>query len=113
MPRTPGVPFLLAQPGAALSRLVACQGDAVHHPSMAVIVVDGVVHGTAVVPEGQRPHLPAEAAGEFRPGLVLPQEPEQRQAFALGPSLDVRCMRARSVERLATGLGMRAHDGML
>src|SRR6516165_596197 len=49
-----------------LARTVAGQGYPVHDPAEAVIVVDRVVLGAAIVPEGKRAHLPAEAAGEFR-----------------------------------------------
>ena len=63
--------------------------------------------------KASEPGLPAEAAGEFGPDLVLPQEVEQRQAFLLGPALDAGGVGDRRVERLAAGLGMGAHDRML
>jgi methionyl-tRNA synthetase len=50
------VPSLLFPKVAAddlLARLVARQGDAVHHAAVAVVVVDGIVHGAAIVPECQ------------------------------------------------------------
>ena len=56
-----------------LSWGVAGQGDPVHDAAETVVVVDRVVLDTAVVPNGKRPRLPAKAAGEFRPGLVLEQ----------------------------------------
>src|SRR4051812_8982449 len=59
-----------------LSRLVAGKGDAVHDTAVTMVVVDRIVHGRAIVPEGERAHLPAEAAGEFRQNLVRPQEAE-------------------------------------
>lgn len=39
----------------------------VHQPPAAVIVVDRVVHGAAVVPDGEVAGAPAQAAGEFGP----------------------------------------------
>src|SRR5690349_5008346 len=99
--------------GRKSSRLVAAERDAVHHAAMTMIVVDGVVHRTAIVPKGERAGLPAEAAGELGPDLVLPQELQQCQTLRLGPSPDVGRVCARGVERLAAGLGMRAHEGML
>src|SRR5262245_38549307 len=51
--------------GENSARLVAAERDAMHHAAMAMIVVDGIVHRTAVVPKGHRPGLPAEATGEF------------------------------------------------
>ena len=50
------VPSLLFPKVAAddlLARLVARQGDAVHHAAVAVVVVDGIVHGAAIIPECQ------------------------------------------------------------
>src|SRR5438132_1103415 len=68
--------------GAAASyRAVALGGDAVHDASMTVIVVDRVVLDAAVVPQQQRPRVPAEAAGELRPYRVLPQIFEQSAAL--------------------------------
>src|SRR5476651_1009335 len=84
-----------------------------HDAAEAVVVVDRIVHGTAIVPERERSYLPLEAAGELGPGLVAPQELQQRQALLLRPALDVRRVRDRRVERLASGLGMRAHEWML
>src|SRR6185295_14222930 len=104
----------MAAPGlATLTRLVAGQRNAMHDPAEAVIVVDRIVHGAAVIPEGERADPPLEAAGELGSGLVIPEEFEQRQALLLRPALDVRRVRHRCVERLASRLGVRAHDWML
>src|SRR5438034_9604044 len=92
-----------------LPRLIAGQGHPVHDPAEAVVIVDRVVLGAAIVPEGERADLPAEAAGEFRPGLLREQEAQQRRALLLGHSLEAQRVAAIDVERLPPGLGMGAH----
>src|SRR5579871_1549059 len=52
----------------------AGDGDAMHEAALAVIVVDGVMHRAAVVPDGERTLGPAEAAGEFRRLAMLVEE---------------------------------------
>src|SRR2546421_9292813 len=64
-------------------RALARDSRAMHQAARAVVVVDGIVHGAAVVPDRERAGLPAEAAGEFRPGAVLVEEIEQRPALRL------------------------------
>src|SRR5205823_15103383 len=59
-----------------------------HAPALAVIVVDRRVLRAAVVPDGERPGLPAHAAGEFRPSLVRLQEFHQRPALGFGHVLE-------------------------
>ena len=56
---------------ARLPRPVALDGDAVHFAAEAVVVVQRVVPGAAVVPELHRILGPVEAAGEFGFGAVL------------------------------------------
>jgi hypothetical protein len=53
-----------------------------HHAAVTVIVVYGVVL-RAAVPEGQRPDLPPESAGELGLYLMLEQEVQQRRALRL------------------------------
>jgi len=66
----------------------AFQGDAVHQPALALIVVDGLVPGAAVVPEGDGAVRPAEAAGVLRLGGVGVEELQERLALFLAPAVD-------------------------
>src|SRR5262245_21781771 len=78
--------------GAAILRVLptrrnrpfALDGGAMHEAAGAVIVVDGVVHGAAVVPDRQVVGAPAQAAGELGPDGVIEEELEQRPALRLG-----------------------------
>jgi predicted dithiol-disulfide oxidoreductase (DUF899 family) len=92
---------------------VAREGDPVHHAAVAVVVVDRVVLGAAVVPERERADLPLEAAGEFRLDLVPEEIVEQRRAFLLGHAAKAHGVRDVHVERLAPSFGMYANDGVL
>src|SRR5690242_20522727 len=56
-----------------LTRGVAGKCDAVHRAGVAVVVVHGVVHRAAVVPQRERAGLPREAARELRANRVLEQ----------------------------------------
>ncbi len=78
-----------------------------------MIVVDRIVLGRAIVPEGDRARLPDEAAGEFRPGQVLAEEVEQRLALRLGHVLEAGGVGDVDEERLAAGLRMGADDRVL
>src|SRR5262249_40636895 len=96
-----------------LSGLVPCESDSVHHPAVAVIVVDRIVLGTPVVPECQRTYAPLEAAGEFRTGLVAEKGFEQRGTLVFGHVLKPHGVRNVDVQRLATSLGMCPNRWML
>src|SRR5215471_4602263 len=77
----------LAHTGAmreCLARPVAGEGDAVHDAALALVVVDRVMLGAAIVPERDRADLPAEAAGEFRTLVVREQILQQRCALLFG-----------------------------
>ena len=52
-----------------------------HHASGREIIGDGIVLRRPIVPEGDVAGPPAVAHGEFRPGDMLEQEPEQGLAF--------------------------------
>src|SRR5258708_5997462 len=95
------------------ARPIAGEGDAMHDAAMPVIVVDRIVLGRAIVPEGERSRRPAEAASEFRPHLVAEEEIEQRCALRLAHALEADGVGDIDVERLAAGFGMRADDRML
>src|SRR5256885_3254561 len=84
-----------------------------HAAALAVIVVDRRVLRAAVVPDGERPRLPAHAAGEFRPRLVRLQEFDQRPALRFAHVLEPDRVRPGKVKRFAPGLGMRTHHRML
>src|SRR5882762_2381924 len=98
---------------AGSARLVACKGDAMHHPPVPVIVVQGVVLRAAVVPERERAHAPAEPAGELGTHLVPIEELQQRRALLLGQVLEAHGVADVYVERLAPGLRMGANDRVL
>jgi len=53
-----------------LNWFVAFKRDAVHDATKAVVVVDWVVLGAAVVPKGNRIRLPGPAAGQLGPDLM-------------------------------------------
>jgi hypothetical protein len=44
-----------------------------HDPAESVVIVDGVVLGAAIVPEGEGARLPAETAGELGTDLMREQ----------------------------------------
>src|SRR5689334_7640831 len=84
-----------------------------HDAAEAVVVVDRIVHRATIVPESERTHFPSEAAGEFRLDLVLPQEPQQRQAFGLGTAPNAGRVCVAGIKRLTSGFGMGAYNWML
>ena len=52
---------------AYLVRSITVDGDAVHDPALAMVIVDRVVLDAAIVPKGDCVSAPAETAGEFGP----------------------------------------------
>jgi hypothetical protein len=66
--------FSIHSPGrtvvAPLLRQVAGQRHPMHDPAESVVIVDGVVLGAAIVPEGEGARLPAETAGELGTDLM-------------------------------------------
>src|SRR5262245_11930954 len=97
----------------SLAGCVAGQRNSLHGTAIAVVVVDWIVLGAAIVPEGDRANLPTEAAGELRPRLLLAEKIEERRAFRFGHILETQGMRDIDVGCLATRLRMRAHHRML
>src|SRR5476649_1571987 len=67
---------------AKSDRHVAADLDAAHQAPERPGIAQRNMLGAAIVPEGDRALLPAEAEGEFRPVAVLHQEVEQ--GLALG-----------------------------
>ena len=87
--RCAGLPYRRLRSAREKSaRRVAGEGHAVHHAAKAVIIVDRVVLGAAIVPEGERTDLPAKAAGEFRALLMGEQIIQQRGALRLAHVLE-------------------------
>src|SRR5678816_2757634 len=84
-----------------------------HESAVSVIVIDRVVLRAAIVPERERAHAPAEAAGELGPDLMLEQIAEQWRALLLVHVLEPHRVRDVHIQRPASGLRMRAHYRML
>src|SRR5260221_13177205 len=80
--------------------------EAPHATALAVIVVDRVVQGAAVVPDGERARRPAHAAGEFRARHVRHQELHQRLAFLFRHVAKADGVAAGGIHRLVPWLRM-------
>jgi len=85
----------------------------VHDAAKAVIVVDRVVLGAAIVPERKRALFPAEAAGEFRALLMREEIIQQGCALRLAHVLEAHRMAGIDVKRFVAGLRMGTDDRML
>src|SRR5215475_9208753 len=96
-----------------LARCLRSYGQAPHAPALAVIVVDRVVLGAAVVPNGERPRGPAHTAGKLGPRLVRLQPVNEREALLLAHVLEADRVAAAHVQGLAPGFGMGASHRML
>src|SRR5207248_1410572 len=105
--------FIFVLPGAMLSRNLRTHRQPPHATSLTMVIVHREVLRATVVPHRERARRPAHAAGEFRPRLLLLQELDERAALRLGHALQADGVAAADVERLASGIGMGAHDGML
>src|SRR5215471_9800757 len=64
-----------------IERLVAFDGDAIAQPLLREVVPHRVMHGRAIVPEGERVGPPGEAALELRRLAVTIEHLQQRIAF--------------------------------
>src|SRR6516165_4761675 len=93
-------------------RQVARQRHPMHDPAESVVIVDGVVLGAAIVPEGEGARLPAETAGELGTDLMREQVFEKRLALLNCPALEMGGMGGVDVERLPARLGVRADHGV-
>src|SRR5580765_2138389 len=99
--------------GSDTAGAIAGERDPVHQPAAARVVVDRVVLGAAIVPEGDRARAPAEAARELGADLVTVEVAQDRQALLArhpGEALGVSHV---DVERFLAGLRVDAHDRML
>lgn len=72
------------------------------------------MHGAVVVPHYGVAGAPMVTVDELRLGRNFAQFIEQRSAFRFGHAKNLRRRRHphTDIERLASGLGMRAHHGM-
>ena len=59
-----------------LAWFVASQGNAMHDASEPVVIINRIVLGTAIVPEGKGTLSPAKTRGEFRLDLVFEEVDE-------------------------------------
>src|SRR5262249_18127683 len=95
----------------ASERRITRDGDAMHTPPLARIIVECAVLGAAVVPDRQRTNLLAESAGKFRLHGMRHQKIENRPRLdALEPFERLRVI--AYVERFTAGLRMGAHKRM-
>src|SRR5215831_10338629 len=95
----------------ASERRITRDGDAMHTPPLARIIVECAMLGAAVVPDRQRTNLPAESAGKFRLHGMRHQKIENRPRLdALEPFERLRVI--AYVERFTAGLRMGAHKRM-
>src|SRR6266536_5600770 len=92
-------------------RRITRDGDPMHTPTLARIIVECAVLGAAVVPDRQRTNLPAESAGKLRLHGMRHEKIENRPSLvALEPFERLRVI--AYVERFAAGLRMGAHKRM-
>src|ERR1043166_1121279 len=100
-------------PESLLARRLRPGRQPPHAATLAVIVVYREVLRAAVVPDGKRARRPLHTAGELRPRLLLLQKLDERPALRFGHVLEADGVAAADEERLASGVGMRAHHRML
>src|SRR5262249_50552673 len=92
-------------------RRITRDGDPMHTPPLARIIVERAMLGAAVVPYRQRTNLPAESAGKLRLHGMRHQKIENRPRLgALEPFERLRVI--AYVERFAAGLRMGPHKRM-
>jgi hypothetical protein len=92
-------------------RCITRDGDPMHTPTLARIIVECAVLGAAVVPDRQRTNLPAESAGKLWLNGMRHQKIENRPCLgALEPIERLRVI--AYVERFAAGLRMGPHKRM-
>src|SRR5215472_9351282 len=92
-------------------RRITRDGDPMHAPALARIIVERTVLGAAVVPDRQRTDLPAESAGKFRLNGMRPQKIDNRPRLGALETVE-RLGVIAEVERLATSLRVGPHQRM-
>src|SRR5215471_14079562 len=95
----------------ASERRITRDGDPMHTPPLARIIVERAMLGAAVVPDRQRTNLPAESAGKLRLYGMRHQKIENRPRLG-APEPFERLGMIAYVERFAAGLRMGAHKRM-
>src|SRR5215475_14265314 len=98
------------RPGSQQAR--ATDLGAAHQAAEGAGVVNGEVLAAAVVPEGDRTGLPAEATGELGAMTVLDEIVEERTALRFRHALEALRVGAVDIEQLAPGFGVRDHHRM-
>src|SRR5262249_62197649 len=91
----------------ASKRRITRDGDPMHTPPLARIIVERAMLGAAVVPDRQRTNLPAESAGKLRLHGMRHQKIENRPRPRAPEPFD-RLRIIAYVERFAAGLRMGA-----
>src|SRR5712692_551614 len=92
-------------------RRITRDGDPMHAPTLARVIVERAVLGAAVVPDRQRTNLPAESAGKLWLNGMRHQKIENRPR--LGALETVERLRVIAyVERSAAGLRVGPHKWM-
>src|SRR5262249_51584300 len=95
----------------ASKRRITRDGDPMHTPPLARIIVERAMLGAAVVPDRQRTNLPAESAGKHPLHRMRHQKIENRPPPRAPEPLE-RLRMIAYVERFAAGLRMGAHKRM-
>lgn len=88
------------------------QSDPQHPSPESVVVVDGIMLHTPIVPERNATCIPSKPARQLGLDLMTEQKLQQWRRFVLGPPFEVRRMRDIHIQRLAARLWMCADHGM-
>src|SRR5262245_59531841 len=99
-------------PQTKSERPIAFDRNSAARAGLRVIVPECLVLDAAVVPEGDRMLLPAEADLEFLARAVLAQKLEDRAALVSRQPVDMGGEMSVDEQRLALGHGMGANDWM-
>src|SRR5919204_5740741 len=105
--------LIFVLPNAMLAWNLRADRQPPHAPALAVIIIHCEVLCAAVVPDRERARRPLHAASELGPRLMFLQKLDQRPALGFAHVFKTDRMTAAEVQRLAPGVGMRAHNGML
>ena len=90
----------------------ALKGNAVHDALLAMVVVESVVPGGPVVPEGNGARLPLKATGELLAGAVGIKKIQKRFGFFNRPPIKPYSKTSIDVERFSASDGMGDHHGI-
>ena len=84
-----------------------------HMTTFALIIIQGMMKNTAIIPHGERTIFPLEASYKSILGQVLGKKAKHCQAFFTGPALDSMGMRLAAEDTLSASLCMGSNQGML